>query len=426
MNSTSITCLLQKTIGLDITSVGNGAVRGAIEQRMKETGSANESTYFNMLQSSPTEMAALVEEVVVPETWFFRHEEAFRLMSQHICGEWHSKYPERVANILSVPCSTGEEAYSIAMSLMDHGLSPKQFHIDAIDVSRQALAKARQAVYGNNSFRGSNHDFRQRHFQQTETGYALKADVKQSVHFHHGNILNHGFMSMFPGYDIIFCRNLLIYLDQKSRMQIVKLFSRMLNKDGLLFVGHAETGLMWKDLFDAIPHPMAFAYAHRSRTERQPKRVEGKTPSRRKGLSSAVSIAKRSSEQKPTWQKAAVAKVDEAAQAERKPGPSLDSVSRLADKGHLEEARQQCEAYLQIHGASAQAYFLLGLISDIQSNKEKAREFFRRALYLEPDHYEALIHLALLLDQIGDHSGAQRLRTRVQRLSESTRSQAEL
>lgn len=422
MNTASVACLLQKAIGLDIASVGQGVIRSAIQQRIKATGSENESDYFIILQSSPAEMAALVEEVVVPETWFFRHEEAFRLMGQYLCGEWKNIYPDRIANILSIPCSTGEEAYSIAMTLMDHGLTPERFHIDAIDVSSNALARARQATYGNNSFRGGRQAYRQQYFEHTEKGYALKPEVRQSVHFYQGNILNHDFMKTLPGYDVIFCRNLLIYLDPNSRKQIVELLARMLNKEGLLFVGHAETGLLWKDMFDAVPHPMTFAYRHRSKPASRAQRA---APPRRKELSKARAPYKRDNQRKPGWQINRPVKTDEPVKPIHSSGPSLDSVSRLADRGHLEEARRQCEAYLQIHDASAQAYFLLGLISDIQSNKEKAREFFRKALYLEPDHYEALIHLALLLDQTGDHNAARRLRARVQQLSENLRARAE-
>lgn len=414
MNTGHIARLLQQAIGLDITSVGPGVIRSAVRQRIRATDSDSEDAYAGLLQASSAEMSALVEEVVVPETWFFRHEEAFRLMCRHIGSDWRTRFPDRIWNILSIPCSTGEEAYSIAMALMDHGLPPEQFRIDAVDVSRLALARARHAVYGNNSFRGGDQRFRQRYFTQTETGYALKPEVRQSVRFHQGNILNHEFMRTLPSFDIIFCRNLLIYLDRQSRERTVKLLADMLNGDGLLFVGHAETGLIWKDMFDSVHHPMAFAYRHRINTEPLASRAEKRLPARKKAYIPAKAPLRQARRQITP-----AAEPGAPTATERPSGPSLESVSRLADRGHVEEARRQCEAYLQQHGASAQAYFLLGLISDIQGNKEKARASFRKALYMEPDHYETLIHLALLLEQAGDHHAARHLRSRIQQLSEN-------
>ena len=426
MSAADIAGLLQRTIGLDITSVGLEVVRSAVQQRIKATGSSDETSYARLLQTSPAEIAALVEEVVVPETWFFRHEEAFRLMAQHLTGEWRSRHPDRVATILSIPCSTGEEAYSIAMALMEHGLTAEQFRIDAIDVSRASLTKAKRGVYGNNSFRSNNLNFRQQYFSQTEAGYKLNPDVQRTVEFHHGNILDHAFMQAFTSYDIIFCRNLLIYLDQPSREQTVRLLTAMLNQDGLLFVGHAETGLMWKQLLTPVAHPMSFAYRHRNGSEeRTPLREAKRTGRMRRHLPDRIA-KKTEARSKPTWKPIPAAETESPKGTEQENGPSLESISRLADRGELKEARQRCEAYLQSHGASAQAYFLLGLIEDIQGNKGEARDSFRKALYLEPDHYETLMHLALLLDQIGDHGGAENLRSRMQRISESEKKRAEL
>ena len=426
MSAANIAGLLQRAIGLDISSVGLGVVSNAIQQRLKATACPNEEAYCKLLQSSATEIAALVEEVVVPETWFFRHEEAFNLMSQHIVGAWRSRHPDRMVNILSVPCSTGEEAYSIAMALMDHGLAPQQFRIDAIDVSRAVLAKARQAIYGNNSFRSSDQNFRQRYFRPTEDGYALNRDVAHTVTFHQGNILDHEFMRSFTSYDIIFCRNLLIYLDQASRERTVKLLAEKLNRDGLLFVGHAETGLIWKRLFDSVAHPMAFAYRRRDVADEQPIHVTRARSIQPRRRLPATASAGRTAQAKPAWRQPPAQGTEASTTPDDKPAPSLEGISKLADQGRLEEARQQCEAHLQACGASAQAYFLLGLISDSQGSKEMARDYFRKALYLEPNHYETLVHLSLLLDQVGDHRAAENLRIRLRRISEGERSQARL
>ncbi|NEM46493.1 MAG: chemotaxis protein CheR, partial [Xanthomonas perforans] len=128
-----------------------------------------------------SEQQALVEAVVVPETWFFRYPESFaalvnlaRERSTHLAGA-------RPLRILSLPCSTGEEPYSIAMALLDGGLPGDGFRIDAMDISEVNLQRAERALYGRNSFRGDDLSFRDRHFAVTPEGFELRSQVRRKV-----------------------------------------------------------------------------------------------------------------------------------------------------------------------------------------------------------------------------------------------------
>jgi len=420
----SIASLLQEAIGLDEAAIGSGAIQHAIQRRIQQSTATDEADFLALLRASQAEMTALIEEIVVPETWFFRQEEAFRLMQRHLSGEWRRVHPGQIPRLLSIPCSSGEEAYSMAMALLDADFTTQGFHIDAIDISHQSLAKAQRGVYGKGSFRGDHLDFRQRYFRQTNLGYALQSSVRHTVRFHHGNILDHDQMKRFGAYDIIYCRNLLIYFDADRRKRTAALLAAMLKDNGLLFVGHAETGLLWKDLFASVPHPMAFAYRRMGSGEManrvtQPK----KHPPAPRGKTGNPAILPIGwvNQQKTARSLPPVTAIPvpdrEASKTDSGKEPNLETASRLADKGELEEARRQCETFLKGQAASAQAWFLLGLISDIQGHKEQAKDAFRKALYLEPDHCEALVHLALLLDQLGDHGAARHLRDRVQRVS---------
>jgi len=424
VSTTRFASMLQKAIGLDEASIGPMAIRHAIRRRMQKTGVADEESFLALLQTSQTEMTNLIEEIVVPETWFFRQEEAFRLMQSHLCGRWQRNHPDQIPRLLSIPSSSGEEAFSLAMTLLDAGFTAQGFHIDAIDISRKNLNKARRALYGNSSFRGNHLDFRQRHFRQTKAGYVLHPSIRHAVHFYQGNILDHARMQKFGDYDIIFCRNLLIYFNKDNRNRTVKLMAGMLRKDGLLFVGHAETGLMWKELFASVAHPMAFAYRHPDSGDRMnytahPKKRTPKPPDKnKKTVTLPVKRVERQKSVSPlVATPIAPVKTGDGSNTGNTKAPSLEEASRLADAGRLQEARQQCESYLQQQGASAQAWYLLGLINDIQGYKKQARSSFRKALYLEPDHYEALLHLALLLDQLGESHAAQRLHERIQRVN---------
>ena len=112
------------------------------------------------------ELQELIDTVAVPETWFFRDRGAFIALARIALDAMVRRGPTDVLRILSVPCSTGEEPYSIAMSLLDAGLSPQRFQVEAIDISHRAIERARAGVYRRNSFRGQDLLFRGRHLPE--------------------------------------------------------------------------------------------------------------------------------------------------------------------------------------------------------------------------------------------------------------------
>ena len=103
--------------------------------------------------------------MVVTETWFFREKQPFAALVRLVIEEWLPAHPTGRLRLLSVPCSSGEEPYSMAMALMDAGFPAARFEISAVDISARALAFAQRAIYGRNSFRGADLDFRTRHFR---------------------------------------------------------------------------------------------------------------------------------------------------------------------------------------------------------------------------------------------------------------------
>ena len=124
-------------------------------------------TYLRRLQTSLAELEELIELVVVPETWFFSDRKPFTFLEHYVKSEWLPNRNNGILRLLSIPCSTGEEPYSLAMLLLNAGLTPDKFRIDAVDISKKALLKATNAVYNQNSFRGEDLPQRERYFQQT-------------------------------------------------------------------------------------------------------------------------------------------------------------------------------------------------------------------------------------------------------------------
>ena len=150
---TQIESLLKDKIGWSASILGSKEISRAVEKRMIAGNFPDLQTYLQQLQISPQEIDALIELLIVPETWFFRDWEPFVFLEHYIRSEWLLKQSYRSLRVLSVPCSSGEEPYSIAMSLLNSGLMSNQFQIDAVDISKISLNRAREAVYSQNSFR---------------------------------------------------------------------------------------------------------------------------------------------------------------------------------------------------------------------------------------------------------------------------------
>ncbi len=138
----------KERIGLDVTSVGEAIIERALRQRAAAAHCADSDAYWHLLVSSPQEQQALIEAVIVPETRFFRYPESFLSLGMLARERIASLAGARPLRILSLPCSTGEEPYSIAMALFDAGVDARQFKVDAIDISPVSIAKAEHGVYG--------------------------------------------------------------------------------------------------------------------------------------------------------------------------------------------------------------------------------------------------------------------------------------
>lgn len=397
--------LLKDAMGLDVASIGDSTIDRAVRVRLEACRLPNLDSYWTRASASTEELQELIEAVIVPETWFFRDRAAFAALAQIAVAEWLPAHASGSLRILSVPCSTGEEPYSIAMALSDVGFPENRLAIDAVDISARALAKAMRASYGRNSFRGADLQFRDRHFEPAGGSYRLAEGVRRRVRFERGNLLAPGFAAEAGCYDVIFCRNLLIYFDRPTQDRALAVLSRLLARMGVLFVGPSETGLLLEHRFVPAKLPMAFAFrkAQAGAAARTPAPVAVPT-----GRRPAAGLA----EPKPRSSSPAAA-----VHSRRAATPDLAEATRLADRGELQKAQAICRAHLEAQGPSAEAYYLSGLLADASGQVIEATEAYRKALYLEPRHRESLLHLASLLDRHGDRPAAQRMRERARRLA---------
>jgi chemotaxis protein methyltransferase WspC len=434
---TGIEQILRERIGLDPVSIGISSIHRAIRLRMKAAGVGSAEDYAKRLQKSQGEWTELLESVVVTETWFFRDREPFDATIQFVKGRLADDAARRPVRILSVPCASGEEPYSLVMGLLDTGVESKDFEVDAADVSPRTLLKAKRAIYNKNSFRGKNLGFRDRYFHENKEGYVLCPAVRSLVRFFEANILKPDFLATRGHYDVIFCRNLLIYFDTQTQARALRAVSRLLNPDGLLVVGAAEQQLAFESGFTSANIPLAFAClktgATPSRPVHEPHPVRRLTlpPVPRTGGTPRAAIGP--GQKGPLVREGASGPASETPAALNRPAAALKDAScgeinsalpltaadltdaqTLANAGKFGDAAEMCERYLRHDATSAEAWYLLGLIRDATADP-MAVECYRKALYLNPRHYETLMQMALLSEKSGDLARARTYRRRAAR-----------
>jgi chemotaxis protein methyltransferase WspC len=388
--------LLQQTIGLAPNCLSDRALMQVIRQRQVTSGLPDLATYWLHLCSSAPELTHLIEAIVVSETWFFRDYQPFVYLTQFIQQDWLPQHPYRRLHALSLPCATGEEPYSIAITLLEAGLPPSRWQIDAIDISQAALERAKRAIYPQHSFREKRFTLRDRYFHPTVAGYQLSSEVRALVNFKQANLLE--LQTFVPGvhYDVIFCRNLLIYLDQAARTHAIATLSQLLTHTGLLFVGHSELSLLTAADFTRVRQPFTFAVR---KTQPLPTRnpPEAKRPLP-KPLAMPKAIATASSRPTSTV-------------------TPLEQAKTLADQGHLQAAIERCQTHLKTTPTDATAHVLLGTLQQAIGQDRLAERSFQQALYLEPHQEEALLYLIILKDKLNEPAQAEILRQRLQRLN---------
>ena len=408
MDCTQIQQTLQDTIGLNADSVGEVFLERVIQSRMDLLGIDTVCDYSDTVNSSSTELEALIENVIVPETWFFRDRESFAYLRQYIQQEWLPDNQGNILRILSCPCSTGEEPYSIVMTLCEAGMNPEQFSIDAVDISRIGLEKAEKGVYRKESFRSKENEYRNRNFSQNNKDFFLDRSIKDIVHFFKGNLLD---MTTFPGqntYHIIFCKNVLIYLADEARKTILDHLNRLLVPEGLLFTGHTEIFFFRQSGYELVRHPRSFACI-------KPEIDKNKSTIIRLKEGTQKAAAFRPGEPQCTLLKQN-RQNDEKVQENTCTGPELDKVRIIADNGALQEAFSLCEEYVSENEMDADVYFLMGLIRQAEDNICSAEDYYLKSVYLNPFNYEALVHLSLLYEQVGDTDKSLCFKKRVENL----------
>lgn len=234
-------------------------------ERIKATDCTSFQNYFRTLrfEASGKELQTLVNLMTVNETYFFREEYQFKCLVNSMLSEiTRHKKDKQPIRIWSVPSSSGEEAYSIVIYLLEHwpGIAEWDVEIISSDIDTEILNRARLGHYSPRSVQHLPPDLLKKYFTPSGTGYQISDDLRQAVEFTHVNMMDVNDVREYRGFDVIFCRNLLIYFDDVSRRQAAETFFDALKPGGFVCLGHSESMSRISSLFKVRKFPEGIVY----------------------------------------------------------------------------------------------------------------------------------------------------------------------
>lgn len=264
-----LTDLIEAQFGLVFGYGRQSLLESRLEARLSALGLPRIRDYYHYLLFSPQKRAELDELKKIAtnnESYFFRADHQLKLLKSLATAPlFEGKAPLRV---LSAGCSSGEEAYSLAMVLRSLGPElPRGYDIDALDLHPDKIEYARRGVYGENSLRGCDATTKAQYFDSLgpET-YSVKAEYRRNIRFFEHNLVSDAVPSALA-YDVIFCRNVLIYFSPVAFEKAISAFARWLKPSGYLVLGHSESLVHRRTPF--TPEILAGSVVYRVMTHRE-------------------------------------------------------------------------------------------------------------------------------------------------------------
>ncbi len=240
---------------IDLDLYKEAQMRRRISNLVTRGGFDSFVTYFDHVAQDKEEFAAFIEYLTINVSEFFRTPDKFGKLETEIIPELLTRSP--TLNIWSAGCSIGAEVYSLTMILKD--LTPgKKHRLLATDLDIEIIAKAKKGVYAENELKALNPKRKEKYFTKTSDGrYAIKDEIKQCVEFKRHNLLKDPFEK---GFDLILCRNVVIYFTEEAKDKLYRNFFASLKPGGILFVGATEAILNARNMGYVNYQP--FFYQH--------------------------------------------------------------------------------------------------------------------------------------------------------------------
>jgi len=414
--------LLAVRAGLVFDDSRRDSLSYAVCDRMKALAVPLLDDYMALVERprSP-EVQALLDDVTIPETYFFRNAPQFRALRQHVLPELvsHASTNGRRLRVWSAGCSTGEEAYSVAILLRELVPASAGWDIEVVgtDISTKSLAAAREGRYGSRSLGAVGPETTERWFTRDGDDFVVRPELHDLVEFRHHNLVAEP--PPFGGgatADLVLCRNVTIYFARETTRALMSRLHGCLRDGGYLFLGHSETLWQVSDAFRLVALGEAFVYRRDYPGERVVDEQRTVLPDRRTADDQARidsrlvegdrrGAGKESRLRRPRWGHGA---------------PKLDPPAPPAPTELLAEARQALRAGEYQRAADlaaaaftgdvllADAYSVRGLALSNLGRDEDALADLRKAVYVDPHAGFAQFLLAGTLARLGDAAGAAR------------------
>jgi chemotaxis protein methyltransferase CheR len=223
-----------------------------------------EKYYYYLLYhpNRESELEIIFDLLTVNETYFFREDRQLKAFSEEIIPCIAQEKANRNLRIWSAGCSSGEEAYTVAI-ICHNSPCLKGWDVDifASDISQKVIQTARKGIFSDSSFRNTPDGIREKYFEKTsENKFRIHDEIRQMVTFGKVNLLDEHKTGIFSDMDVIFCRNVIIYFDVEAKKKVIENFYRKLRKNGYLLLGHAESllSLSTKFKLNHLKHDMVY------------------------------------------------------------------------------------------------------------------------------------------------------------------------
>jgi chemotaxis protein methyltransferase WspC len=250
---------LAESAGIDPDSLEASRIAWVVERRRRHLLLPNPEVYVDYLKAAAEELEHLIDALVIQETRFFRDHAVFEQIKAW--AQQAALVQKQPLRILSAPCSTGQEPYSVAAVLRLAGLS--DFTIDAFDISHGALAIAQRGVYPAGALSHVPADLQRTCGHWKDSHWHVIDDLLARVRFEQRNLALSGALGDKPGYDLVLCRNLFIYLHASARAVLAESLSQALRPDGRLIIGTGDRVAEINARFVPIEPAAGFAFTHK-------------------------------------------------------------------------------------------------------------------------------------------------------------------
>lgn len=230
-----------KATGIDLGQYKEKQMKRRLNSLMRKRGFSNYSEYWNTLRKDQELYQEFLDRLTINVSEFFRNPERWGVLEKEILPSLLKNKKYKLFKCWSAGCSTGEEPYTLAMVLANF-LSFKNINITATDIDEEAIKKAKEGIYPAEKVKGIKPDYLDKYFEKEDKQYKIDQKIRNTITFKKHNLLEDEFEKDF---DLILCRNVMIYFTEEAKNKLYRKFYEALNKEGVLFVGSTE------QIFDA-------------------------------------------------------------------------------------------------------------------------------------------------------------------------------